>query len=104
MAVPTFDAAGTFLVGAGSTTGAVPVPAGTAAGKIVLIHLYVENTDTISYPSGFLECSSSPVVVTGAKAHNHHVAWKRLTAADSGTYALSWTTSAYREAVATMYG
>lgn len=103
MAAPTFDAAGAFLVGAGSTTGAVAVPAGTASGKVALIHLYIENTDTVTWPSGFFECTSSPVVVTGAKAHNHHIAWKRLTAADSGTYAMSWATSAYREAVATLY-
>lgn len=103
MAAPAFDAVGTFLVGAGSTTGAAAVPAGTAAGKVALLHLYIENTDTITWPSGFTECASSPVVVTGAKAHNHHVAWKRLTGADSGTYAMSWTTSAYREAVATLY-
>lgn len=103
MAAPAFDAVGTYLTGTSATTGAVVVPAGTAAGKVALIHLYIENTDTITWPSGFAACTNSPVVVTGAKSHNHHIAWKRLTGADSGTYAMSWTNSAYREAVATLY-
>ena len=103
MAVPAFDAAGAYLTGTSATTGAVAVPAGAAAGKVAIIHLYIENTDTITWPSGFAACTNSPVVVTGAKAHNHHIAWKRLSGADSGTYAVSWTTSAWREAVATLY-
>src|SRR3954465_4447787 len=103
MAAPEFAAVGPFLAGATDTFGNVAVPATTASGKVVLIHLYIEATDTITWASGFTECANSPVVVTGAKAHNHHVAWKRLTAADSGTYALSWTSSVYREAVATLY-
>lgn len=103
MAAPTFDAAGTFLTGASSTTGAIAVPAGAAAGKVALLHLYKENTDTVTWPSGFTECTSSPVVVTGGNAHNQHIAWKRLTGADSGTYSASWTNSAWREAVATLF-
>lgn len=101
--MPAFDQAGAFLTGDSTADAVVAIPAGTAADKIVIVHLYKENADTVTVPSGFAECVNSPVVVGGAKAHNLHVFWKRLTGADSGTYTFTWTTATYREAVATSY-
>lgn len=103
MPAPSFVATGTYLAGASAATAAPAVPPSTAIDQVVLLHLYKENTATVTWPSGFAECTNSPIAVAGGQLHNYHAAWKRLTAADSGTYAISWTGAVWRAAVAISY-
>lgn len=84
----------TVLVPAGSRTSvAIPVPAGVASGDIVVVGVYKENTATITAPSGFtLKASDTTNAATQGALW---VYWKRLTAADTGTYSFSWTGASY---------
>lgn len=91
MAMPVFGSAGTFLVGATSGTAAVAVPAGVAAGNIILIALTKENTSTVSMPAGFAEITPAPT--TTRNMIQTHLFWKRATAADSGTYTFTFTST-----------
>lgn len=89
MVLPAFGAVGTSSGGGNGTTCNVPVPAGVASGHIILVMLYVETTQAVTPPSGFTEAPDSPVVVTGAHAHDLRVYWKRASGADSGNYAFT---------------
>ncbi len=92
MAQPTFGAAGTSSGGGNGTTCNIPVPAGVVKDKIVLAALYVETTQAVTPPTGagtWLEAPDSPVVVTGAHAHDLRIFWKRATTSDSGNYAFT---------------
>lgn len=101
---PTWGVAGTQLTAGSSTTAAVPVPAGVVAGSVILVWMYVETTQAVTPPAGFAEAPSSPVVVTGASAHDEHVFWKRATAADSGTYSFTIAAGlAWRFAIAARF-
>lgn len=86
MALPSFGAVGTKSLASNSTTCNVPVPAGVAAGHIIVVVLYVETTQTVTPPTGFAEAPDSPVVVTGAHAHDMRIYWKRASGADTGNY------------------
>lgn len=103
MAPPAFGAAGTYLTGASGTSAAIPVPSGVTADQIILAHLYIESTATVTPPAGFTEAGASPISATGPGAHTLRVFWKRATGADSGTYSFTWTGSAYREGSAQRY-
>lgn len=75
------------------TSCVVPVPTGAQIGDIAL--LAMEHWDTfdgtgITFPTGFT------VVINGQLSGNREklfVAWKRLTAADTGNYTITWTGS-----------
>lgn len=104
MAVPVFGAAGTYLSGTGATTAPIAVPSGVTSGQIVVAFLYIESTTTITtIPSGFTECSASPISATGPGAHTLRVYWKRAGGPDSGAYTFGWSGSIYREGVAQRY-
>lgn len=108
MAVPTFVSSSSLAWGSARTTSSVPVPAGVAAGDVVLVHVYTEDTTpTITPPTGFTELTFTPAPVTTGQIQQQRVFWKRLTAADTGTYAFTHasarteaTASAYRGALA----
>lgn len=102
MVAPLYEAAGTYLAGGSAASADIVVPAGTAAGKIVLVHLYKENTAAVTPPAGFTECTNSPIS-TVSSVNSQHIFWKRLTAADAGTYSFSWTGAVWRDGVATLY-
>lgn len=79
----------------GSTSGTVPVPSGAASGDIAIIAISLDyfGSETITWPSGFTEVQNYANL--GVPDGNiFGIAWKRLTGADSGTYAISWTSSA----------
>lgn len=97
MAAPSIAAVGTFLAGASSASAAVPVPSGMAANEIALTVIYTETTATIGSPTGFTECTDSPI--SNSNGTVCHVFWKRATAADSGTYAFTLSSAGWREAV-----
>lgn len=101
-----FGSAGTQPGNSNSTTIAVPVPSGVTFNDIIIVTMYVEDTEAVTPPSGFTAAPNSPVVnaAAGLYAHNLHIFWKRATAADSGTY--SFTIAAglsWRQAHATRF-
>jgi hypothetical protein len=95
----TFGALGTALTGATRTNSVIPVPSGVIAGQVVLVHLYIESTTTVTPPSGFTEIAFAPAVFTTGTVQGQRVYWKRATGADSGTYTFTHA-SAYTYAVA----
>lgn len=66
----------------------VPVPAGAAADDIALVGLtrWESANTAITFPAGFAELVE---IVNGSTKLN--VYWKRLSGADSGNYAFSWS-------------
>lgn len=87
------------LVGSSTTTAAVPVPASAAINDIAVVGLYMESTAAISgggIPAGFTNKVS--LQNTAASRGRLDVFWKRLTAADSGTYTFSWSGATFRAA------
>jgi hypothetical protein len=75
-------------------SGAVAVPAGAAVNDIALLHAVVDNTTHLpfTWPSGFTQLFGSSQASPDGQCHG--LAWKRLTGADSGTYAVSWAGTA----------
>lgn len=75
------------------TSCTVPVPTGAQSGDIALLameHWETYDATGITWPSGFT------VVVNGVLTGNRlklYVAWKRLTAADTGNYVVTWTST-----------
>jgi hypothetical protein len=93
----------TYLTGASSATAAVAVPAGAASGDIAVVGIYTESTGAITPPAGFTQKvdlrTGTPSAVGGLV-----VFWKRLTAADSGTYSFSIATpTQWREAACGLF-
>jgi hypothetical protein len=77
-----------------STTSRAPaVPAGAAAGDVVVVVLTRWTSDSaITAPSGFADWGTTYPAGTGGNTNaNVHIFWKRLTGADTGTYSFSWT-------------
>lgn len=103
MAIPVHVATGTYQAGVDTThTTATPaIPAGTAVNHIAVVTIYKENTAAVTAPSGFTLVTNTPISTT-APTH-HSVYWKRLTAADTGTYSFSWTGGAWREASCSIF-
>lgn len=87
----TYVAAGTPASGT-TTSGTVGVPAGVQAGDIVLVLLWHVATATITPPAGFTEVTGLPVT---ASVGTTHLYWKRLTAADSGSYTFTASASGW---------
>lgn len=96
---PTFGSAGAMVKSAGDnpqTTLAVPVPSGMAADEVVLIIGAYDAVATVS-SSGFAHPTDSP---SSASNIGVYVLWKRATGADSGTYTVNFSPSAFSEAQA----
>lgn len=89
------------LAGSSSATAAVPVPTGAAIGDIAVVGVYKESTAAITPPAGFTQKAN---LTTSATARGSlTVFWKRLTAADAGTYSFTWTGAAWRAGVAGLW-
>jgi hypothetical protein len=72
-----------------STTPSVAVPAGAAIDDIAILKVNFDNsTGTVGFPAGF---TSFATLRCTADGHTTACAWKRLTAADSGTYDITLT-------------
>src|SRR4051812_32069845 len=95
MTIATYEASGAELTGGTRTTSAVPVPAGVASGKVVLVHLYTEISSAITPPTGFTELTFSPTPQTSGPhpLTRQRVFWKRATGADTGTYSFTHASS-----------
>jgi hypothetical protein len=103
VAAPAFGSAGTGLAYGARTNSSIPVPAGVAAGHIVLVHLYADDSSpTVTPPSGFTEITFSPTPLTTGPTSQQHIYWKRATGADSGTYLFTHA-AANTQAVATRW-
>lgn len=88
-----------YAPGSNGTSWVVPVPSGAAVGDIITVGGYKENTAAVTPPDG--TWTSKAALTTSGTAHGAlHVFWKRLTAADTGTYTFTWTGSAFRAAAA----
>lgn len=69
---------------------AIAVPSGAAVGDIAVVGLYKENTAAVTPASGFTQ--KAALTTSGTARGTLYVFWKRLTAADSGTYTFNgWT-------------
>lgn len=88
----------TAIASPGNGTSAVlTVPAGAAVDDIAVVGLYIESTAAVTPPSGFTQKAD---LQTSATARGRLVVfWKRLTAADSGSYTFTWSGSAWRGGV-----
>lgn len=91
--------ASNFLAPGTATTAPVPVPTGTASGQIAVVGLYVEgSTGAITLPDGTWT-QKTDLATSAPAAGRLVVCWKRLTAADAGTWTFTFASS-YREAAA----
>lgn len=72
----------------------VPVPSGAASGDIALLAIeqWESANPTVTWPSGFTQVINQ---VSGSQ--KLRVAWKRLTAADTGNYTPTWTGSQWSQ-------
>lgn len=105
-----FRSVGTGVHGSG-TAAAVPVPS-CQSGDVIVLGLYVENTNSNSLnftpPTGMTLKSDTGTTLADTRGRIL-VFWKRVTATNDatdeadGTYDLSWTTSCNYEAVAIAY-
>jgi hypothetical protein len=87
----------------GTGTSATPgIPTGVVADDIVLIHGYLENADTITWPAGFvLKFDNNAFATTRGRLVT---AWKRATGAEGpGSYTVSWTNSSIFDFVVTRH-
>lgn len=84
-----FGAVGTENDAGSGSSSAAGVPAGVAAGSVIVLVGYYEGTIS-SLPSGFAHAAGSPVAGSG---FNLVVAWKRATGNDTGSYTTTFTGS-----------
>lgn len=99
-----FRAASNTGNAANVTSRAPAVPSGAAIDDIAVVALGQWNgggTPTITPPSGFTQ--KGGFWTSGDGAAKNSVWWKRLTAADSGTYSFSWTTSYWSTAQCALF-
>lgn len=101
MAAPAWESKGADF----SNTSAVPgfaVPAGTAAGKIIIISFFVnvKTTTVDTVPSGFAVVPGTPVL---GKSNSLQKFWKRLTGADAGTYDFGLSSAQFVEGAAELF-
>lgn len=95
-------------VGATTTTGdsasassrAPAVPTGAAAGDVafVFLDLWEASDPAVTAPAGFTQLFKLP----GGSGGKSYCFWKRLTAADAGTYTFSWSGNQWATAHCTM--
>lgn len=89
---------GTTLTGASAASAVVTLPAGIAAGDVVIVSLYKENTAAVTPPAGYTEKPASGPTTTAPQAQ--HTFWHRASGSESGTVTFSWTGSVFRAATA----
>lgn len=85
------------LAGASAANAVVTVPAGATILDIALVGLYMESAAAVAPPAGFTNKVSLQTSV--ASRGRLDVFWKRLAAADTGTYSFTWTGATFRAAV-----
>lgn len=101
MSAPAWESKGADF----SNSSAAPsfaAPAGTAAGKLVIISFYVNVAETTvtGIPSGFAAVPGAPVL---GQSNSLQKYWKRLTSADAGTYDFTLSANQFIEGAAELY-
>jgi hypothetical protein len=73
----------------------VPVPSGAAAGDVVVaaVSTWGTSAPTVTAPSGFTLKATYTGTTASGGADTTRIYWKRLTAADTGSYRFSWSGS-----------
>lgn len=97
-----FVAGSTRLYQTGQTTSNVTVPAGTAIDQIALVDFWVNPSGITPTPPAGFALHSSVSLAASTRTGTLHRFWKRLSAADSGTYAFT-TSSAATQAICTLW-
>lgn len=79
------------------------VPAGAAAGDVVVVFLsrWGTSNPAVTAPSGFTKWPTQ--YLSGDNAAKIDIFWKRLTAADTGSYTFSWTGGMWSSAEAVCF-
>lgn len=91
----------TIISLATATDAVISVPSSVQSDDIVVVCVYIENnTKTITPDTGFTQKYGPDSVPA---SHHTYWFWKRLTAADSGSYTFSWTGAEPRQAVAVAF-
>jgi hypothetical protein len=94
-----FRSSSQYAPGTNGTSWVVPVPPGAQSGDIVTVGGYKENTAAVTPPDG--TWTQKAALTTSATARGAlHVFWKRLTAADTGSYTFTWSGNTFRAAAA----
>jgi hypothetical protein len=83
----------------GNTGQSIAPPSGLANDDILVYLIYKENTNAITWPSGFTQILNT---TSGSGTWTLSVAWKRA-ASESGNYAPSWTGSTYTDGILAAY-
>jgi hypothetical protein len=98
VAAPAFGTIGTRF-GSTTSTPAFAVPASVASGDIIVVPFFADvSTTTITgFPAGFAAAENSPRTVNAGNPGNYvlHVAWKRASASDTGTYTFTLSASVF---------
>lgn len=104
MAAPAHASTGAYTEDA-SAAPSFAVPSGVSSGDVLVIAIFVDGTATITgLPTGFAEAENSPVALdVGGGSHSLHVAWKRATGADTGTYDITLSGSTFCAGAALRY-
>ena len=93
MAAPVFESGSTVGGNGHGTSVTLTKPGGVVENDILTFHLNKENTESVTYPSGWTEAAF--VDSGGSRAH---YAWKRATASEPASYVFSWASSPWRNA------
>lgn len=103
MTLPSYIAAGASLGAGFSTSRAFAVPSGAAIDDVVVIVVCNEDGTVNSLPSGFAHAASSPVITSLGDVLRVNIIWKRLTAADTGTYTVGFSTNTFNSGQAFLF-
>lgn len=90
---PSLASAGAYTTGADRTSLGLSVPSGVASGDLLYAFIYAEaNVTWTPLPSGFALVSGAQIVGTRIWLYTF---WKRATAADTGTYTFTASSTVY---------
>lgn len=89
--------------GGGGATRTVPIPAGVAAGDVILVYIAAQAAfpSPNSLPTGFAEITAGMVVEKPPV--RQFVFWKRATTSETGTWTFGFNGSAWRDALAVRF-
>jgi hypothetical protein len=97
-----FRSSSQYAPGVNGANAVVPVPTGAASGDIAVVGIYKESTAAVTAPDGTWTAKATLTTSAGTRGALH-VFWKRLTAADTGSYTFTWTGNTFRAAAAGLW-
>lgn len=92
MPEPVYESVGTRQGISQRTSLALPLPAGIAAGKAIILYGFLDgNQGTVNPPAGYQHAPGSPVsIAAGGGAHQLVVVGKRADGTETGSPAITW--------------